>query len=141
MEDWTSLHLGTMTIYNTLNGIFETCETTSLNWEVFTQRNEKKQRKILPRYTAALIFSSTIVDVKKKVKKKANGLNISVAFSCQNGWLMNFNMLVVFKWYLELYFEMWKYTQVCLNWNLFVAKKQDKTSELCERDLPWLFSN
>lgn len=59
-----------MTIYNTLNGIFETCETTSLNREVFTQRNEKKQRKILPRYTAALIFSSTIVGVKKKVKKK-----------------------------------------------------------------------
>lgn len=121
-------------IWNLWNNIFKPGSLHS--------KKLKNQRKILPRYTAALIFSSTIVDVKKKSKKKkANGLNISVAFSCQNGWLMNFNMLVVFKWYLELYFEMWKYTQVCLNWNLFVAKKQDKTSELCERDLPWLFSN
>lgn len=99
-------------IWNLWNNIFKPGSLHS--------KKLKKQRKILPRYTAALIFSSTIVDVKKKVKKKGKW----VKYLCRiflSKWLIDELQYAcclqvvsgIIFWNVEIYTSMSKLKSIC----------------------------
>lgn len=123
----TSISTGTLTTSSMWKVIFEAHESASLNRKSVFKHT--KEVKILLRCIDILKHKTCAV-------KHAVVLNIPVTFLGGFGWLMNF---IACNWWLDLFFGRRKYTQSVSNQRCFVPEKWNRTTELCRRDLPWLF--